>query len=370
METEKCGCGECQEHNDACCGSCCHDHDDAQDEPIVQEPSVPQFPKTVEKEGTGYEKPLDDCVCVVDYTLSLGDKVIESKNDFKFVIGDLPVICDGFEKGVESMKLNEVCSFTLKAEDAFGDEGDKTRNIPPKAEVSFKVTLKSMESVPSPYTIAPENIVKHAEQKKIQGNELVKRKMQKRALRCYLRGLEYLDNDYRIPDDQKEASKKIQLILYSNVSAMYLHLKQYDSVIEYCDKVTASDEKNLKALLRRGKAYLEKLQVEKAQVDFNKVLEIDPNNKEVKLEMSQIKKKQVEADKKDKQRYARMFSALGSLSQVEEEQKKRQEAYTEKAKKEWEQLKEKETSAKQTEDKKEEEKGEPTKTEVKEEHKE
>ena len=121
---------------------------------------------------------------------------------------------------------------------------------------------------------------------------MVKRKLQKRALRCYLRGLDYLDNDYRIPEDQKENAKKIQTLLFSNAAAMYLHLKEYLKVIEYTEKVLANDSGNLKAFLRRGKAHLELGHIEKAQVDFDEVLKIDPENKEVKIELNGIKRKQ------------------------------------------------------------------------------
>ncbi|EKE42122.1 hypothetical protein ENUP19_0158G0010 [Entamoeba nuttalli] len=354
-ESGHCGCGD--EH----CGC-----EDGHDEEPMEEEVKESFPKTVEVEGTGYEKPTDDCLCTVDYTMLDGDRVIEEKTDFKFKVGDMPVICEGFEKGIESMKLNEKCTFTLKPEDAFGSCGDKERNIEPNKEITFKVTLKGMEPVPTPFTIAPENIVKHAEEKKAQGNEMVKRKLQKRALRCYLRALDYLDNDYRIPEDQKEAAKKIQTILFGNISAMHLHFKEYDQVIEYTDKVLAVDAENLKALLRRGKAYLEKGQVEKAESDFNKVLSIDPNNKEVKYEMSGIKRKRMEEEKNDKRRYAKMFSALGSLGEVDEEQKKLQEAQEEQRKKEWEEIKKKqEEEEKKKEEAKKMEEEKPKEEEVK-----
>lgn len=343
-EEECCGkqcCGDQCCGNNCCGDNCCNDNcceDDEEFEPLVEEDA---FPKTIIQEGRGYEKPSDDCLVVVDYVMKMGETIIEQQTDFTYKVGDMPVICEGFEKGVESMKSNEICEFTLEPKDAFGVEGDKTRNIPSNAEITFRVTLKKMEPVPTPFTIAPEDIVKHAENKKLHGNEMVKKKLHKRALRCYLRGLDYLDNDYRIPEDQKENAKKVQTLLFSNVAAMYLHLKEYYKVIEYAEKVLTNDSTNLKAYLRRGKAYLENGHIEKAQKDFDEVLKIDPQNKEVKNEMMNIKKKQQLEDKKDKQRYARMFGALGSLSEVDAEQKKRQEEIEERRKKEWEEIKRK-----------------------------
>ena len=349
-----CGNGCCGDNccKDNCCqdGCCCHEEEEEDEEitPLVEEQ---QFPKTIIQEGRGYEKPSDDCLVVVDYVMKMGETVIEQQNDLTYKVGDMPVICDGFEKAVESMKSNEICEFTLEPKDAFGAEGDKARNIPGNTPISFRVTLKKMEPVPTPFTIAPENIVSHAESKKAHGNEMVKRKLHKRALRCYLRGLDYLDNDYRIPEDHKENAKKVQTLLFSNAAAMYLHLKEYYKVIEYAEKVLENESGNLKAFLRRGKANLELGHIEKAQKDFDEVLKIDPNNKEVKVEMSNIKRKQQLEDKKDKQRYAKMFGALGSLSDVDAEQKKRQEEIEERRKKEWEEIKRKQEEAEKKEEK-------------------
>lgn len=282
--------------------------------------------------------PTDDCKCVVDYTMSVDGKVVEEKKDFHFVIGDEPVICDGFEKGVESMNLGEICTFTLEPKYAFGEQGDASRNIPANTPVTFHIELKAMEQVPTPFTIAPESIVKHAEDKKVQGNALVKKQMHKRALRCYMRALDYLDNDYRIPEDQKEAAKKIQNILYLNAAAMHLHLKEYPKVIEFADMVLKADDKNLKAYLRRGKAHIELKQLSAAEADFLKALDLDPSNGDAKNGMAIINRAKAEETKKDKQRYAKMFSALGSLSDDEpkkevkmEEEKKEEPAKMEEA---------------------------------------
>ena len=340
------GCCEEKECGDACCGGHCGDHccggsDDMPD--LEDDEEMPDyadnFEKTIEVEGTGYEKPTDDTTVKVDYEMKVGDKVVESKTDFEFVIGDVPVICDGFEKGVESMKLNEVCSFDLAPEEAFGAAGCPERGISPNETVSFKVTLKEMKSVPTEYTIAPENIVAFAEQKKNQGNALVKKNLHVRAIRVYKRGLDYLENEFRIPEDQKENAKKVKVLLHGNIAAMYVHEKDWGKVVEYCEKVLKDDDKNWKAYLRRGKAFLERNETEKAEEDFTKVVELDAENKEAKALLAKIAHVRKMEEKKDKQRYAKMFKALGTFDEIDQKREKEEKEYKEKAKKEWDEEK-------------------------------
>ncbi|KAL7715467.1 peptidylprolyl isomerase [Entamoeba marina] len=317
-EEHKCQCGDecCDDNCDHCdhceddnCGHCdcgC-EGDNGEDDIMSEEDEVEEFDKEVITEGTGYEKPIDDCVCIVDYTITVHDETVEEVKDFTFTVGDVPVICSGFEKGVESMKLNEVCT-----------SGSVEHHVGSNEVVNFKVTLKSMKPVPSPFTIEPENIVAHAQKKKAQGNELVKKQLHERAIRAYKRALDYLDNDYRIPEDFKTESKNVQTLLYSNIAAMYLHLKQYKEVVEFAGKALENDGDNVKALMRRGKAQLELGFVEEAEQDFNK-------------------KKALE-DKKDKQRYAKMFGALGSFDEIDQQREKQKELEEQQRKEEWEKI--------------------------------
>jgi len=67
---------------------------------------------------------------------------------------------------------------------------------------------------------------------------------------------------------------------------------------------------NVKALYRRAQAYIELYDLELAKTDLRKALELDPNNKEVKLLQANLKKLQVESDKRDAELYANMFDRI------------------------------------------------------------
>lgn len=67
---------------------------------------------------------------------------------------------------------------------------------------------------------------------------------------------------------------------------------------------------NVKALYRRAQAYVHLADLELAEFDIKKALEIDPDNRDVKLEYKKLKEKIREYNKKDAQLYGKMFSKI------------------------------------------------------------
>ena len=56
-------------------------------------------------------------------------------------------VIEGVERGLEKMKENEKAKFIIKPKYAFGAAGDSSKGIPPNAEVTYIVTLKSFVKV-------------------------------------------------------------------------------------------------------------------------------------------------------------------------------------------------------------------------------
>jgi FK506-binding protein 4/5 len=83
-------------------------------------------------------------------------------------------------------------------------------------------------------------------------------------------------------------------------------------------KVLELESLNVKALFRRAQAYIETLDLDLAEVDIKKALEIDPQNREVRLEYKVLKQKQVEQNKKEAKLYGNMFSRLNKLEATEQ----------------------------------------------------
>lgn len=83
------------------------------------------------------------------------------------------------------------------------------------------------------------------------------------------------------------------------------------------EQVLELESTNIKALYRRVQAYMELLDLDYAETDIKKALDLDPNNKEVKLEYKRLKQKQIEQNKKEAKLYGNMFARLSKLEAAE-----------------------------------------------------
>jgi FK506-binding protein 4/5 len=81
------------------------------------------------------------------------------------------------------------------------------------------------------------------------------------------------------------------------------------------------ESSNVKALFRRAQGYIGTLDLDYAETDIKKALELDPQNREVKLEYKLLKQKQVEQNKKEAKLYGNMFARLSKLEATEKVKK-------------------------------------------------
>jgi FK506-binding protein 4/5 len=83
----------------------------------------------------------------------------------------------------------------------------------------------------------------------------------------------------------------------------------YNKGCFFC-QVLELDSRNVKALYRRVQAYIQLADLELAEADIKKALEIEPDNRDVKLEYKTLKEKIKEFDKKDAKFYSNMFTKM------------------------------------------------------------
>uniref|UniRef100_A0A803KQ86 peptidylprolyl isomerase n=1 Tax=Chenopodium quinoa TaxID=63459 RepID=A0A803KQ86_CHEQI len=79
--------------------------------------------------------------------------------------------------------------------------------------------------------------------------------------------------------------KELAFSLHLTIAASAIKLNKFNDAITSCSLILESNKRNVKALFRRGVA-LEKLgSLDKAYDDFKLANEIEPNNKEIGIEM-------------------------------------------------------------------------------------
>ncbi|KAF3596286.1 hypothetical protein DY000_02022440 [Brassica cretica] len=94
----------------------------------------------------------------------------------------------------------------------------------------------------------------------------------------------------------KKQAKALKVACNLNDAACKLKLQDYKQL---CTKVLELESANVKALYRRAQAYMELADFDLAEFDVKKALEIDPNNREVKVEQRRLKEKMKEFNKKE-----------------------------------------------------------------------
>jgi len=272
--------------------------------------------KKVLKEGEGYERPNEGAVVKVKITGKLQDGTVFTKKGhdeepFEFKTDEEEVI-DGLDRVVLNMKKGEVALVTIPPEYAFGSTESKQdiAVVPPNSTVIYEVELVSFVKDKESWDLNNEEKIEAAGKKKEEGNALFKLGKYARASKRYEKAAKYIEYDSSFSEDEKKQSKQLKISCNLNNAACKLKLKDYKQAEKLCTKVLELDCQNVKALYRRVQAYIQLADLELAEADIKKALEIDPDNRDVKLEYKTLKEKIKEYNKKDAKFYSNMFAKM------------------------------------------------------------
>jgi FK506-binding protein 4/5 len=272
--------------------------------------------KKVLKEGEGYERPNEGAVVKVKITGKLQDGTVFSKKGrdeepFEFKIDEEEVI-DGLDRAVLNMKKGEVALVTIPPEYAFGSTESKQdlAVVPPNSTVVYEVELVSFVKDKESWDLNNAEKIEAAGKKKEEGNALFKLGKYARASKRYEKAAKYIEYDSSFSEDEKKQSKQLKISCNLNNAACKLKLKDYKQAEKLCTKVLELDSQNVKALYRRVQAYIQLADLELAEADIKKALEIEPDNRDVKLEYKTLKEKIKEFNKKDAKFYSNMFAKM------------------------------------------------------------
>ena len=92
-------------------------------------------------------------------------------------------------------------------------------------------------------------------------------------------GVGFVEYDSSFSDEEKQQAKLLKISCNLNNAACKLKLKDYKEAVKLCTKVLDIDSRNVKALYRRAQAYIQLVELELAEQDIKKALEIDPDNR-------------------------------------------------------------------------------------------
>ncbi|CAO2822434.1 unnamed protein product [Amaranthus hypochondriacus] len=279
--------------------------------------------KKIIKEGEGYERPNDGAVVQVKLIGKLQDGTVfvkkghDDENLFEFKVDEEQVI-DGLDRSVKTMKKGEIALLTIQPEYAFGasESQQELATVPANATVFYEVELTSFTKEKESWDMNTPEKIEAASKKKEEGNTLFKAGKYERASKRYEKAVKFIEYDSTFSDEEKKQAKSLKVTCNLNNAACKLKLKDYKQAEKLCTKVLELDSNNVKALYRRAQAYIQLVDLDLAEIDIKKALEIDPHNRDVKMEYRILKEKVREYNKRDAQFYGNIFAKMNKLEQI------------------------------------------------------
>lgn len=273
--------------------------------------------KQIIKEGSG-NKPSRNSTCFLHYrawaesTMHKFQDTWQEQQPLELVLGREKKELSGFAIGVAGMKAGERALLHVDSQLGYGEEGNFSfPNVPPRANLIYEAELIGFEEAKegkarSDMTV--EERIEAADRRRQQGNELFKEDKLAEAMQQYEMALAYMGDDFmfQLFGKYKDMANAVKNPCHLNMAQCLLKLNRYEEAIGQCNMVLAEDEKNIKALFRRGKARATLGQTDDAREDFQKVRKFSPEDKAVIRELRLL----AEHDKQVYQKQKEMFKGL------------------------------------------------------------
>jgi len=273
--------------------------------------------KQIIKEGSG-NKPSRNSTCFLHYrawaesTMHKFQDTWQEQQPLELVLGREKKGLSGFAIGVAGMKAGERALLHVDWQLGYGEEGNFSfPNVPPRANLIYEAELIGFEEAKegkarSDMTV--EERIEAADRRRQQGNGLFKEDKLAEAMQQYEMALAYMGDDFmfQLFGKYKDMATAVKNPCHLNMAQCLLKLNRYEEAIGQCNMVLAEDEKNIKALFRRGKARATLGQTDDAREDFQKVQKFSPEDKAVIRELRLL----AEHDKQVYQKQKEMFKGL------------------------------------------------------------
>ncbi|KQJ99514.1 peptidyl-prolyl cis-trans isomerase FKBP62 [Brachypodium distachyon] len=281
--------------------------------------------KKILQDGEGYDRPNDCATVKVKLIGKLEDGTVffkkghDGEEPFEFKTDEEQVI-EGLDKAVLSMKKGEIAFVTISPEHAFGS--DETKQdlavVPPNSTVYYDLELVSFDKEKESWELKSNaEKIEAAAKKKDEGNVWFKMCKYTRASKRYGKALSFIDYDSSFSEEEKQPSRALKVSCKLNNAACKLKLKDYKKAKELCTEVLELDNTNVKALYRRAQAQTHLVDLDLAELDIKKALEIDPDNRDVKMGYRRLKETVKQYNRKEAKFYGNIIDKLGKLEDTE-----------------------------------------------------
>lgn len=185
--------------------------------------------------------------------------------------------------------------------------------------MEIEVELTDFQRTPDTWDLLPMQRVEKGRQLKQKGADFMKAKDFRRACWVYRSVQDMMGYVDDWPEELRSAGEELRQTSRSNEVMAWLKLEQFRDVVDLCTEIlngggiSSPDPGNVKALFRRGVAYVSLGEPEKAKRDFLSVLEHDPQNAEAKQQLARARSSEKDQAKKSQSLMRGMISEAGKL---------------------------------------------------------
>eukprot|EP00325_Prymnesiales_sp_UTEX-LB-985_P005138 CAMPEP_0174697336 /NCGR_PEP_ID=MMETSP1094-20130205/3229_1 /TAXON_ID=156173 /ORGANISM="Chrysochromulina brevifilum, Strain UTEX LB 985" /LENGTH=264 /DNA_ID=CAMNT_0015894289 /DNA_START=44 /DNA_END=838 /DNA_ORIENTATION=- len=114
-----------------------------------------------------------------------------------------------------------------------------------------------------------------------------------------------------VTSEEMAQIRELKVAHHCNLAMCHMkHGPKLQKAKDNCTKALAIDAKNVKALFRRGKCYTQLGELDEAKADLDRVLELEPENKEAVRELRLLRTAFDKQRKKEQKKFAGMFDKM------------------------------------------------------------
>ncbi|XP_055336624.1 peptidyl-prolyl cis-trans isomerase FKBP4-like [Paramacrobiotus metropolitanus] len=266
------------------------------------------------RKGTGYTMPNENAKTKVRLCgLYEGRKFDEREVEFYVDEGDDDLqLIPGIDLAVKKMKKHECSLFTFHPDVAFGREGKPEWEIPGNAEVRYEITLLDFDKAKDTWSMNPDEKFETAERSKEKGSQAFTKGRHAAAIKHYERMKEMLAADAEFKDENEEKRKKMLAVSHNNLAAVHLKLGDLYAAKRATEEALTLDPNNIKGLYRKGTANFGLRDYEEAKRDFQRIVDLEPENKAAKQQLALLSKEMRAQADKDRKRFQGMFDKFAA----------------------------------------------------------
>lgn len=259
--------------------------------------------------------PLQDSLLRVHYkgmllnkekTVFIDTRIDNDGQPLEFSSGE-GLVPEGFEMCVRLMLPGEVALVTCPPDYAY-DKFTRPANVPEGAHIEWEIELLGFE-MPKDWTgLDFQGVMDEAEKIRTTGNRLFKEGKFELAKAKYEKVLREFNHVNPQDDEEGKVFLNTRNLLNLNVAACHLKLGECRKSIETCNKILEANPAHVKALYRRGMAYMEVGDFEEARSDFEMMLKVDKSSElDATAALKKLKQKQQDVEKKARRQFKGLF---------------------------------------------------------------